>query len=71
MLQEIKYIVKISFIITATDILLCFFKFYLNGYMKIKIEDFREGLDIPNSYRTCSNNQSVLRCYEKLSFTSK
>ena len=30
------------------------------GYMKIKIEDFRERLDIPNSYRMSNINQFVL-----------
>lgn len=31
------------------------------GYMKIKIEDFRERLDIPNSYRMSNINQFVLK----------
>ena len=31
-----------------------------SGYMKIKIEDFRERLDIPNSYRMSNINQFVL-----------
>ncbi len=30
------------------------------GYMKIKIEDFRERLDIPESYRMSNINQFVL-----------
>ena len=30
------------------------------GYMKIKVEDFRERLDIPNSYRMSNINQFVL-----------
>ena len=30
------------------------------GYMKIKIDDFRERLDIPNSYRMSNINQFVL-----------
>ena len=30
------------------------------GYMKIKIEDFRERLDIPNSYRMSNIDQFVL-----------
>lgn len=58
--KKITYFVKISFIITVTDILLCFFTLCLNGYMKIKIEDFREGLDIPNSYRMSNINQFAL-----------
>ena len=30
------------------------------GYMKIKIEDFRERLDIPKSYRMSNISQFVL-----------
>ncbi|MDU5577632.1 MAG: RepB family plasmid replication initiator protein, partial [Pseudomonas aeruginosa] len=30
------------------------------GYVKIKIDDFRERLDIPNSYRMTNINQKVL-----------
>lgn len=31
-----------------------------SGYMKIRVEDFRERLDIPNSYRMSNINQFVL-----------
>ncbi len=31
-----------------------------SGYMKMRVEDFRERLDIPNSYRMSSINQFIL-----------
>ncbi|MEJ7307199.1 replication protein Rep, partial [Staphylococcus epidermidis] len=31
------------------------------GYMKIKIDDFRERLDIPKSYRMTDINKNVLK----------